>query len=274
MMKSIEEIGLIWILGAVALAGCGGGGDGFSPPAEAPVIPSGQYATSTVCGICHPDQYAAWKLSGHAWKLNKVLGGPPDYPFGTVPNPPRETGAGPAIDWSEVSYVIGGYKWKARFMNPEGFIWEGPDVQYNLAPRTFGRYNKDARQATKPYDCGSCHTTGWVPFAEDGKRQDDLPGMDGTFAETGIACEACHGRGDAHVNVMREAADSEPEAKFIVREDSFDTCRDCHSRDAQHRIAASGSLIEHHEQYDEIITSAKADGPGRISRATAATIPT
>ncbi len=250
-------------LNVLLMAACGGGDNGFSPPAEAPVIPSGQFATSTVCRICHPEQYASWKISGHAFKLNRVLGAKaPTYPFSTVPSPPVATEAGPAVDWSEVSYVIGGYKWKARFINLDGFIWEGPDVQYNLATRGFSRYNSDTRQQTKPYNCGKCHTTGWVPFDEGGKRQNDMPGMDGAFAEAGIACEACHGRGDSHVNVMRESAGSEPEAKFIIREDSLVTCLGCHSRDAQHRIEAKGGLIRHHEQYDEFITSAKADGAG------------
>ena len=37
----------------------------------------------------------------------------------------------------------------------------------------------------KPYNCGTCHTTGYVPEG----NQDDMPGMIGTWAEDGIGCE-------------------------------------------------------------------------------------
>ena len=53
----------------------------------------------------------------------------------------------------------------------------------------------------KPYDCGACHTTGWVADTDadtDGTladNQDGLPGIHGTWAAPGIHCEACHGPG-------------------------------------------------------------------------------
>jgi len=36
-------------------------------------------------------------------------------------------------------------------------------------------------------------------------------------------------------------------------------CGGCHFRDSEHRIAAKGGFIRHHEQYDEIISAGHAD---------------
>ena len=72
--------------------------------------------------------------SGHPWKLNKVIDGkPPRYPFTTLPELPR------GYTWDDISYVIGGYNWKARFIGKDGFIISGPKGdssflnQYNFA---------------------------------------------------------------------------------------------------------------------------------------------
>jgi hypothetical protein len=80
-----------------------------------------------------------------------------------------------------------------------------------------------------------------------GIRQDDLAGMGGTFAETGVTCEACHGKGSVHAQTQ--------EASDISINRSADLCGQCHTRDAQHRIQASGGFVEHHEQYDELLVS-------------------
>ena len=47
----------------------------------------------------------------------------------------------------------------------------------------------------KPYNCGTCHTTGYNPEGEN-----ELPGIVGTWAEPGIRCEECHGPGAGHVD--------------------------------------------------------------------------
>ena len=90
---------------------------------------------------------------------------PPTYPFSEVPDRPV------GFAWDDISYVIGGFEWKARFIGTDGYIiTAGGGNQYNLATDEFVDYHKDE---LKPYDCGTCHTTGYQP---DG-NEDGLEGM-------------------------------------------------------------------------------------------------
>ncbi|MFQ5538283.1 MAG: Ig-like domain-containing protein [Gemmatimonadota bacterium] len=210
------------------------------------------YVTSSVCKNCHSDYYDELFKSGHPYKLNKVVDGtPPTYPFSTVPNPPQ------GYTWDDISYVIGGYGWKARFLDKDGYILvtgvTGVNVQYNLPrddiglPAGWVAYHSSDTEP-KPYTCGTCHTTGWQTTAENGgKFQDGLVGIQGTWEEPGIRCEQCHGPGGDHV------AAKDP--KKISVDTEKELCGSCHFRDTNHGILASGGFIRHHEQYDELIAS-------------------
>ncbi len=201
------------------------------------------YVGPNACTTCHGAIFDDYIQSGHPFKLNKVAGGvAPTYPFSEVPNPPD------GVAWADVSYVIGGFGWKARFIDQNGFIITGDTVQYNLLTEGWVGYHADEAVGTKPYDCGKCHTTGWQTFEDNGGfRQDELPGMAGTFASPGVTCEACHGPGSDHV--------SGPSSSNIIKDTTKEMCGTCHTRDAEHRIAASGGFIKHHEQFDELINS-------------------
>ncbi len=204
------------------------------------------YVGSEACQECHEDQYASWIKTGHPWKLNKVVDGqPPDYPFSEVPNPPE------GYTWDDILYVIGGYGWKARFIDKEGFIITGDEnakTQYNLwndrleMGDNWVPYHAGEK---KPYNCGSCHTTGYQPEG----NQDGLPGLIGTWAEDGIGCEECHGPGENHVNdpyLVKMEVNRDPEL-----------CGSCHRRGEVTEIDASGGFIKHHEQYEELYESKK-----------------
>lgn len=204
------------------------------------------YVGSETCGECHTDIYDVFMKSGHPFKLNKVVDGqPPVYPFTEVPAPPE------GYTWDDVTYVIGGYNWKARFIDKDGYIITGADdtatTQYNFANPVVGNeagwVGYHAGEKEKPYDCGTCHTTGYKPEG----NQDDLPGLVGTWTEPGIRCEECHGPGSLHadnpygvaMNVDRHPAQ----------------CGECHSRGAVEEVNASGGFIRHHEQYEELFQS-------------------
>ena len=208
----------------------------------APVVAQ-DYVGQEACQACHSGIYGDYIQSGHPYKLNKVVDGqPPEYPFTVAPNPPE------GYTWDDITYVIGGYNWKARFIDTEGFIITGDKVQYNFFTQDYGSYHADEAVGTKPYNCGKCHTTGWQSVDDNGgARQDDLPGMAGTFAAPGIQCEACHGPGSDHA--------AAPSSDNITVDTSKELCGQCHTRDAERRIAASGGFIKHHEQYDEIVNS-------------------
>ncbi len=205
------------------------------------------YVGDQACKRCHSGIFKDYAKSGHPYKLQKIEGAAPSFPSGTspgVPAPPE------GMSWSDVSYIIGGYAWKARFMDKEGYILTGDDNrQYNLAnshlqttPHWTG-YDGD-KSPRKPYTCGSCHTTGWVPTGEKGPHQDGLPGIYGTWAQPGVTCEGCHGPGSAH--------EASPEkVKLSIEE----RCGDCHKRGEVTQIDASGGLIKHHEQYEDLLAS-------------------
>ena len=76
-----------------------------------------EYVGSDKCGACHKATYDLFMKSGHSYKLNKVVDGKaPTYPFTAVEKPPE------GYTWNDISYVIGGYNWKARFMDKNGYI--------------------------------------------------------------------------------------------------------------------------------------------------------
>lgn len=207
------------------------------------------YIGSEKCAGCHSDIYATFMKSGHPWKLNKVVDGqPPDYPFSAVVRPPE------GYTWDDISYVIGGYGWKARFMDQNGYIiTDRPGAtisdttylnQYNLENpallKEAGWVTYKSGTSELKYDCGACHTTGYKPTG----NQDGLKGIVGTWAEPGIQCEACHGPGSAHAG--------SPYGVALKIDRDAEACGECHRRDDVTAVDAKGGFIEHHEQYEEL----------------------
>lgn len=203
------------------------------------------YVGAATCNFCHAETYDDFMKTGHPYKLNKVHSGiPPGYPdfVQELPGPPD------GYTWNDISYVIGGFGWKARFIDNNGYIITGEEVQWNLETREWAGYHAGEAPGTKPYDCGRCHTTGYE--ASETEHQDGLPGILGTWAEPGITCEACHGPGSRHA--------IDPEEYSMTIDRSADLCGECHYRSEDHRILASGGLIRHHEQYDEMLSAGHA----------------
>lgn len=219
------------------------------PPGAAAL--GAEYVGDQTCSGCHPDIYEVYMKSGHPWKLNKVVDGkPPEYPFTKVDQLPE------GYTWNDILYVIGGYAWKARFINQQGYIiTDAPGKtgnseylnQWNFANPIVGKsagwvtYNSGVENL--PYNCGACHTTGYSPQG----NQDDLPGLIGTWAQEGIRCEECHGPGSLHAQNPRGIA-------LKIERDS-EACGQCHRRDDVENVNAKGGFIEHHEQYEELYQS-------------------
>lgn len=250
----------------VACAGSQGPAGGVGPPGppgpEGPQGPPGlegpvgqgsgavaEYVGSVTCSGCHKDLYDTFMKSGHAWELNPVINGqPPQYPFNQLGQPPQ------GYTWSDISYVIGGYNWKARFIDQNGYIITdkpGAQVsdptylnQYNLTDpfidKTAGWVNYHSGEKEKKYDCGTCHTTGYNPAG----NQDGKPGIVGTWAEPGIKCEACHGPGSLHA--------SNPRSFRMEVDRDAGLCIGCHSRGSIEQVDATNGLIDHSDQYGDI----------------------
>ena len=208
-------------------------GVSYSPP---------EFVGNEACAECHQEIYDTFMLSGHPYKLNPVVDGqPPDYPFTELTTPPE------GYTWDEISYVIGGYNWKARFIDQNGFIITGEDenatTQYNFFNDEIGLGDNWVGYhpgEEKPYSCGTCHTTGYLAEG----NQDGRPGLIGTWAFPGIQCEECHGPSSLH-------AGNPLAFRPIVDRDS-ESCGNCHSRGATESVNAKGGLIQHHEQYEEL----------------------
>jgi len=269
-MKKVLAVALLAMILLVACAGPqgpeGAPGPAGPPGPEGPQGPPGdpgetgpqgeagptgaEYVGATICAGCHPDIAASFTKSGHAWKLNPVVDGkPPEYPFTNLPAPPD------GYTWDDILYVIGGYNWKARFIDKEGYIITdlpgetgNTDYlnQYNFANSLLGKeaawVTYHSGEEKLPYDCGACHTTGYDPNATN-----ELPGIVGNWAEPGIQCEACHGPGSLHISNPRGI-----EMK-IVRDG--EECGRCHRRDNVEQVNASDGFIQHHEQYEELYQS-------------------
>lgn len=284
------------------LVGCGSnGGSGGDQTADIPTEadPQSLFVGSEVCQTCHGPIYEDVFESGHPYKLNKVVSGQiPSYPFSTIngaleqiadDNDETDNTLGTPLSYDDVSYVIGGFGWKARWIDADGYIVTGSEVQYNLEDGSLVSYHND--EIDKVYNCGNCHTTGWrhTDDSLNPNRQDNLPGMDGTFVAGGIQCESCHGPGAAHAGSLDASdivrvATARTTSDFLTSDMGYDkavACSECHTRDGEKdyptyisayntafpagsneggRIAASGGLIKHHEQYDEMLGVDPATG--------------
>ncbi len=239
---------------------------------EAP--PELAFAGSDICATCHAEKHDLWTHSGHPYKLTKIEDGPP---LGAFPDPSAY--ADNSIDppggtpWSDYSYTIGGYGWKMRWIKNDGFIYTpgGGGNQFNFENESWTDYNAGA---SKPYNCGACHTTGWED-SDDGNadnNQDGMPGFLGTFFAGGVHCEKCHGMGTRHAY--------SPTTYAMETDDTSYFCGKCHSRGGDNGVSpgekiieASGwvdgviggsTFIQHHEQYDEWYNSPHNStyGPG------------
>jgi hypothetical protein len=227
---------------------------GAAGPAGSAASAASSYVGDQTCAGCHKDLYDVYMQSGHPWKLTKVVDGQaPDYPFTEIKELPE------GYTWDDILYVIGGYNWKARFVNKEGYIiTDAPGAsgnaeyknQYNFANEAI---NKNADWVTYnsgkenlPYNCGECHTTGYSPRG----NQDGLPGLVGTWAQEGIRCEECHGPGSQHIG--------NPQGFEMKIERDAEACGQCHRRNAVEEVDAKGGFIEHHEQYEEMFQSKHA----------------
>ncbi len=246
-MRALKLSGAILLAVIVAyFAACerkvvveGGGADGDQATAS--------FVGSAACSLsaCHGDIYASFIKTGHPYKLNKSSDArqPGYYPYGDLPGPPDVINN----DWNQVSYVIGGHRWKARFIDLEGYIvTDSFEAQYNIETEEWVGYEGDKALGTLPYKCGPCHMTGYRP----GGHQDDLPGMVGTWDAGGIHCEECHGNASLHVK--------DPYDSRMTVDRSSALCGKCHVRGTPYMIPASGDFVKHHEQFNEILGSKHA----------------
>lgn len=233
-MKSLAHLVLVgfFAIAPILAIGCA---DEKEPGTKPPPV---EYVGAATCASCHDEIAATVRASLHPGMITVVNGQKPSGPLTLPDNPP----GGRA--WADIKYVLGGWGWKARFVTPDMQVVVGENAQFDIQTAQFPQggvwaaYNVGG---TTPYNyaCFRCHTTG----------PDEASNA---FAEPGVQCEACHGKGKAHA--------SRPQAGNIVRDDSALVCGRCHSRDPnQARIAAANGFIAGEQQYTELKAARHAD---------------
>jgi hypothetical protein len=205
------------------------------------------YVGDTACAGCHPDIYKANLRTGHAWIQNKISeAAAPNFPYTKLEKLPE------GYTWDDILYVIGGYNWKALFVDKNGYlITDAPGQagngnylnQWNFANQQVGKQagwvGYKSGQEKVLYTCGECHSTG---FSSNG-NQDGLPGLVGTWAQDGVRCEACHGPGSLHSN--------DPRNIRLNINRSSDLCGNCH-------FDADLELVDETDAYNSIHAPSEA----------------
>jgi hypothetical protein len=199
------------------------------------------YVGSQACdgSDCHAAKYASFIKTGHPFKLNEAEDAQQGsyYPFTSIASPP------PGVSWENVDKVIGGFWWKARFIDNNGFIITGDEVQYNIETDDWVAYHSGE---VKPYACGPCHMTAY----RDTGFQEGKEGLVGVWEFNGIQCEECHGPAGNHID--------SPYTVDMVIDRSNEQCGKCHIRGDVNEIPASGGFVKHHEQWNEMAVTKHA----------------
>ncbi|WP_051215790.1 Ig-like domain-containing protein [Ferrimonas futtsuensis] len=247
------------------------------------------YVGSETCGGCHSGKFESHQKHGHNFKISKIDGEMPTFPYTDVTGAletvqdgatPRNT-LGVPESYQDVTYTTGGYWKKIRFFDKNGHIVTGADVQYNLygsGDQQLSDYKNAEKYDDLVYKCGNCHNTGWKPFDEtlNPHRQDDLAGMGGTFALAAVQCEACHGAGSEHVkapsaeNITKIA---KPRSSELLQSDTMGFgapvhCGECHTRDGD-RNHGNGYVNKFHTAFpdsDLPETAGRIDASGGLTK--------
>ena len=209
-----------------------------------------EYVGDKICSGCHVDISQTYMKSGHPWSLTAISGSSPTFPYTQISSLPR------GYTLSDISYVIGGYYWKAIFLNSQGYIITDAQGatgdttylnQFNLGNvalgLTAGWSSYHSGESNLPFTCGTCHTTAYST----GGNQNDLPGITGTWNEAGVRCEACHGPGSLHA--------SNPKGVRILVESDSRLCRQCHEYVPTAELEVTNGFIQHSDQFGDLSQS-------------------
>jgi hypothetical protein len=204
------------------------------------------YVLSTSCAKCHQEHYDTWKKTGHGNALTKVSGAKPtDPPYTTWPAQPPTDDKGKAYAWTDVSYIIGGFGWRAVFVDAKGYVIPGAQAAYHTNADNWGPYETAKAPGTIKFTCAECHTTRWRSFEEHEVQRTsaDLEGAAGKWMEDGVACERCHGPGGNH---------KPGEFEGMIPNRNSSMCGKCHGHKPLGTLNADNGLLARGQQYNEI----------------------
>lgn len=216
------------------------------PPGKDAAAEGAIYVGDATCGGCHQEIYASYLQSGHPWIFNRLdEGQPPQYPFSKIEQPPQ------GYSWEDILYVIGGYNWKALFVDRQGYLITdepgksgNPEYgnQWNLGNEALNQnaawVSRQAGVEKLPYNCGACHTTGYDP-----NGAAEVEGLIGSWAQEGVRCEACHGPGSLHA--------SRPRGFAMRIERDAQACTRCH-RSTHGELQTLNGFLRHEGDYPDL----------------------
>lgn len=188
------------------------------------------FVGSQACAKCHAEAFKSWKESFHS----KMLAAPTEgflkdawekwETDGTGAGPATGNVTGKKYQRSDVKYVVGGGKWKQRYLvqNEDSGGLQFLNRQFN---RVSGKWENYGQKNDWNTMCATCHSTGYRITAYDAAK----PLLQKSeWVETSIGCEACHGPGAKHVK-SRKKADIWNVAHQPVEQQSR-LCGYCHVR--------------------------------------------
>ena len=209
-----------------------------------------EFVGSNGCGMCHPAQKEAWVTHGHASMLTPVVDG-------SIPGSAVTFKLPEGVTWEDISYLVGGATYYARYADANGFIMTGEAAQYSMTGDALTAFYPEIPNHTRQYDCVRCHVVGWKAegMYENGVKNDRL-GIPGAWFENGVGCEACHGPGHHHAAAgpanLRQRQERD-EGLFITASISSDLCGQCHKRTQDDKLmVVGGDLIRSRQQYTEM----------------------
>ena len=228
----VKALTTILLLGVVSfmLMACGA-----EPPIDVAAVTSQPkaFVGSDTCKMCHLEHYDSWKMTMHSRMLQDAkanedaiivpidekriredlakLGKKLKVPADQIYVPKKE----------EILYTIGS-QWKQRFLVKKNDQLLITPIQYNADTHRWVNYHEhDYEKRPWLVKCGGCHATG-VDLEKN------------TFAEPGVACEACHGKGSWHAALPKTAVFEKRQtivnpAKLTMGV-AVQICGSCHNR--------------------------------------------
>jgi hypothetical protein len=219
----------------LTLAGLGVTGCGPGQPVDISAVTSQPktFVGSNTCKMCHLEHYDSWQMTMHsrmlqdAKKNEDAIIAPIEEKkiradlaeLGDKLKVPAEDIYVPRQD--EILYTIGS-QWKQRYLvEKDGILYISP-IQYNAETDRWVNYHEnDWDQRPWLLKCGGCHATG----ADLEKN---------TFYETGVGCEACHGKGSWHAALPKtevfEKRNTIVNPAKLTMGVAVQICGSCHNR--------------------------------------------
>ncbi len=246
--------------------------DGARAEADPWIHRDGGFVGSSACASCHPEHEASWARTFHRTMTQRpgpatILGAfdGRTVPFAGMSARPTTDGGrwfvevpadGGGTRRAEVALAVGSRRYQQYFereASPDGSVLRRLPILWHVGLQRWLPLNAvflnpdddgDDHRAVWNENCVFCHNTGPEPRLQgafDGRRAARRV-YDSKVAELGIACEACHGPGAAHVADLRDpvrryGAHASTEArKDIVQperreqERAVSVCGQCHGQ--------------------------------------------